>query len=134
MKEKVLKVLWWAWMLLPIGLACFILPVFPAILAASVMQPDGCTLLLLGPLVMATGVYYFYKKRTQCSTPGALHAAALSLLFWFFISDMFADTIAQLNPTVDSYSVGYFITGVLIPILILGGHYTVWSLIRQRSI
>jgi len=130
MKEKVLKALWYTWIVLTIGLACFVLPFFPAVIWLAFRFQEWYLLWLSGPLVMAGGAHYFYKRK-RFSSLISLHIAAVSLLVWFFINDIFADTIACMNYTEDSYGMGCFITGAAVPTLIIGGHYIAWFLIRK---
>ena len=130
MKEKVLKALWYTWMLLPIGLACFVLPFFPAVIWLAFRFQEWYLLWLSGPLVMAGGVHYFYKKR-RFSSLVSLHIAAVNLLVWFFTYSIFASTIARMNYTEDSYGMGCFITGAALPALIIIGHAAIYFLVRK---
>ena len=95
MKEKVLKALWWAWMLLPIGLACFVLPIPCFGVWVLITTGDPEALYLLIPVVFSVIMYIFYRHAVQCSGFVALHAAAWNLVGWLQLS-MLVEHIANL--------------------------------------
>ena len=80
MKENVLKALWWAWMLLPIGLACFVLPIPCFAVWGLIKLGDPNALLLLPPTIFSAIAYIFYRYTVQHSGFAALHAAAWTLV------------------------------------------------------
>ena len=53
MKEKVLKALWYTWMLLPIGLSCFVLPIPCFGVWVLITTGDPEALILLMPVIFS---------------------------------------------------------------------------------
>ena len=118
MKEKVLKALWWAWMLLPIGLACFVLPIPCLGVWVLITTGDPEALILLMPVIFSGVMYAFYRYAVRCSSFIALHGAAWNLVAWLQLS-IFVKYIADtVGPAAFTAGTGW---GILGELLVLGG-------------
>ena len=98
MKEKVLKVLWYLWLLFPMVLACFVLP-FPCLGVLALIQGYiWDALFCFAPAVLAVCMYFFYRNVVRCGWLLALHGASWNAVTWLWGICILAEIYDALRP------------------------------------
>ena len=117
-------------MLLPIGLACFVLPIPFFGVRVLIETGNPKALILLIPAVFSVVMYVFYRYAVRCSRFGALNAAAWNLVGWLQLSiflKYLADTTGMTQLSLGTEK------SMLAMLTILGGLQCIlWFIIKPR--